>query len=317
MNSSPRSVGAQDPVLIFSERPICALCGNPDKRTYHDFRDIPVVQCSQCGFIYSSRIMSEDSMHSYYRDNFGSLRHMQGQIVNARTNSVIVKELLNLSKIRTWLDVGTGYGFLLKWLRDSAKVDAVGVEISSQEAEHARRDLQLTVYSDLDSHAPEATFDVVSCFEVIEHVPEPKPFLEKLASFVSPGGYLVVMTDNFESDAARKLQGGFQKWIPHTHVSHFGPKTLRNCMESVPQLKVEREASYTPWDVGGRQIVANFRPVVDDQHAFDLHEALATEMHRDYKLYHLRYLLNPLWARINFRRTLEGGALMYIVCRKE
>jgi hypothetical protein len=54
------------------------------------------------------------------------------------------------------------------------------------------------------------------------------------------------MTDNFESNAVRKLKGGFPMWIPHTHVSHFGPKSLRDCVNSVPGLKLEKEASYAP-----------------------------------------------------------------------
>jgi 2-polyprenyl-3-methyl-5-hydroxy-6-metoxy-1,4-benzoquinol methylase len=317
MSAAPTTVEPQNPALSFIERTQCALCDSRERTIYRAFRDIPVVRCSRCGFLYSSRIMSEETMHAYYRDNFGSLRHMQGQIVNARTNGVALEKLLNLKNVRIWLDVGTGYGFLLKWLKDKWSIRAEGVEISSQEADYARKDLGFKIYSSLEDDLPREGFDVVSSFEVIEHVAEPKPFLCKLAEYVRPGGYLVVMTDNFESIAAQKLQGGFQKWIPHTHVSHFAPATLRDCVSNVAQLKIENEASYTPWDVVGRQYVSMFRPPVPDEQAYDVHDALSTEMQRDYKLYRLRYLLNPLWARIDFNRTMEGGALMYAVCRKQ
>jgi 2-polyprenyl-3-methyl-5-hydroxy-6-metoxy-1,4-benzoquinol methylase len=303
--------------MAFDERERCALCGSEERSVHRAFREIPVVRCSQCGFLYSSRIMNEETMRAYYRENFGSLRHMQGQMVNARTNRVVLEKLLGLKKIRTWLDVGTGYGFLLKQLNDRWKIKAAGLEVSTQEAEYGRQRMGLEIYPGFESIPAGTSFDIVSSFEVIEHIPDPKPFVHRLAMYVRPGGYLVLMTDNFESTAARRLKGSFPKWIPHTHVSHFGPESLRDCIKSVAELKLVQEASYTPWDVAGRQAVSIFRPPVDDAHAYDVQQVLSSEMRRKYKLYRLRSMLNPLWARLAFRRSLDGGALMYAVCRKE
>jgi SAM-dependent methyltransferase len=305
-------------VIEFTDRPSCALCGSTDRVVHRAFRDIPVVRCSSCGFLYSGRVMSGKTTEAYYRENFGSLRHLQGQIVNARTNAVALQSLLNLNDVRSWLDVGTGYGFLLKWLRDKWGVRAQGIELSMQEADYARNELGLDVRSKLLSEAglPSASFDVVSCFEVIEHISEPIEFLAELTEYLRPGGWLIVMTDNFESDAVKRLKGSFPKWIPHTHVSHFGPDSLRKCMNSIGGLRIEKEASYTPWDLVGREYLIPLRPPVPDEAAYDVSSALSTEMHRNYKLYPLRYILNPLWTRMNLHRSLDGGALMYGVARK-
>jgi SAM-dependent methyltransferase len=318
MSSAVSSLQNGHPKIEFNERRQCALCGAVERTVHRAFRDIPVVRCCQCGFLYSSRIMNAETMELYYRENFGSQRHLQGQIVNARTNAIALKRLLPLKEVHTWLDVGTGYGFLLKWLSEKWSVKAVGVELSKQEADYAREELKLDVHSKLLSEAdlPKAGFDVVSCFEVIEHISEPKSFVRELAEYVRPGGRLIVMTDNFESTAAQKLKGSFPKWIPHTHVSHFGPESLRECINSVPGIKLEKEASYTPWDVVGRQCIAGFRPPVTDEEAYDVRTALSTEMQRDYKLYKLRYFLNPLWTRFDLHDSFNKGALMYGVARK-
>ena len=319
MNSETDKPDYKGAAIEFDERPRCALCGSAQRNVHRAFRDIPVVRCSECGFLYSSRMMNAETMQAYYRENFGSLRHLQGQVVNSRTNRVALERLLDLKKVKSWLDIGTGYGFLLKWLKEKRGIATVGVELSVQEADYAREKLGLEVHSKLlsESGLPRASFDVVSCFEVIEHISEPKAFLSELAEYVRPGGSLIVMTDNFESSCVRQLKGGFPKWIPHTHVSHFGPKSLRDCMNSVPGLELEKEASYTPWDLVGRQHVSAVRPPPPDEEAFDLRVALSTEMHKDYKLYQLRYYLNPLWTRINLHASLDGGALMYAVGRKQ
>jgi 2-polyprenyl-3-methyl-5-hydroxy-6-metoxy-1,4-benzoquinol methylase len=318
MSSATITVGKSGPEIEFYERASCALCGSPKRTVHRAFPDIPVVRCSTCGFLYSSRIMSAKTLEAYYRENFGSQRHLEGQIVNARTNAVALQRLLDLKTVKSWLDVGTGYGFLLKWLKERWGIRAEGVELSMQEANYAREELGLEVHSKLLSEAglPQASFDVVSCFEVIEHISEPKAFLEELTRYLRPGGHLVVMTDNFESNAARTLKGSFPKWIPHTHVSHFGPESLRKCVQSVDGMKIEKEASYTPWDLIGRKYLSVLRPPVPDEKAYDVRAALATEMQRNYKLYKLRYVLNPLWTRIDLHRSLNGGALMYGIARK-
>ena len=114
MGGATITVENTTPAVEFSERLSCALCGSPERTVHRAFRDIPVVRCSACGFLYSSRMMSANTLEAYYRESFGSQRHLQGQIVNARTNAVALQRLLDLKEVRSWLDVGTGYGFLLK-----------------------------------------------------------------------------------------------------------------------------------------------------------------------------------------------------------
>jgi SAM-dependent methyltransferase len=309
---------SEDAATQFALRTSCALCGSKESTIHRNFREIPVVRCAQCGFLYSSRIMDSEATQAYYQENFGSQRHLQGQMVNARTNAAALNRLLDLKKVRTWLDVGTGYGFLLQWLQRDYGIAAEGVELSLQEARFGRDELGLKVHDSLSGAGlPRAAFDVVSCFEVIEHISEPVSFVQELAEYVRPGGTLIVMTDNFESGVVRKLKGSFPKWIPHTHVSHFGPESLRACLGQVPGLRIEKEASYTPWDLVGRRWVSVVRTPPPDDQAFDVGEALSTEMHRTYKFFKLRYFVNPLWTRLDLRSSLDGGALMYALCRKQ
>src|SRR5277367_416518 len=125
--------------IVFSERPKCALCGSPQHDVHRAFRDIPVVRCRDCGFLYSSRIMETDVLNDYYRENFGGERHKRGQQVNARINATVLKSLLdNLKDVHNWLDIGTGYGFLMAWLKSAYGIETEGVELSIQEAEYAQ-----------------------------------------------------------------------------------------------------------------------------------------------------------------------------------
>jgi 2-polyprenyl-3-methyl-5-hydroxy-6-metoxy-1,4-benzoquinol methylase len=230
----------------YGERGPCPVCRGDRTVTYIPFSDIPVMQCCGCGFMFSAKLMTESALESYYRDGFGSERHRQGQFVNARNNAWAVARLLATHPFRSILDVGTGYGFLLKELQDRMSVTAVGVELSEQEARYGTETLRVNIVNRSLSKAglQPASFDVVSCFEVIEHIADPLRFVSELLEYMSPTGRLIAMTDNFESRVVQKLGPAFPKWIPHAHVSHFSPKTLKKVL-SLSGLEIETVLSYT------------------------------------------------------------------------
>lgn len=275
-----------------------------------------MVRCTGCGFLYSDRVLPPERLQAYYAESFGGDRQRRGQMVNARVNARAVARLVDLSRVRSVLDVGCGYGFFLRELAERHGLRAVGLELSRDEAAYARQRLGLEVLTEPIDEAglPEGGFDLVTTFEVIEHVPRPLPFLAAMARAVAPGGVLVVMTDNFDSAVCRALGPGFPKWIPHTHVSHFCPATLRWALEHTPGLRVDRLLSFTPWELLARRVLARGR-VPSPEEAFDLDRTLAAEMSSAYRLFHLRRALCRAWFRLTARNS-TSGALVYATARR-
>jgi 2-polyprenyl-3-methyl-5-hydroxy-6-metoxy-1,4-benzoquinol methylase len=304
--------------IVLTDRNKCAICESREATVHIPFPEIPVVRCLKCDFIYSSKIMAEPSLLWYYENNFGSLRHMQGQIVNARINSWVISKLVDLRKVSNVLDVGTGYGFFLKALHDKYGLDVVGIELSRQEAQHANTALGLKVINSAlgDAGLDKRSFDLVTTFEVIEHVPNPLEFIRELAEYVRPGGHLLIMTDNFSSRMVKSLGAGFPKWIPHSHVSHFSSRTLKRAIEGVAGLEVVRAMSYTPWESLLRNAYYKIRGIhKSPTEAFDLRSALEGEMRGTYRHFYLRKLVNRLWAQLACSDRLDGD-LVYLLSTK-
>ncbi|KAL8916598.1 MAG: hypothetical protein Q9208_008411 [Pyrenodesmia sp. 3 TL-2023] len=109
-----------------------------------------------------------------------------------------------------YLDVGCGGGIFAESaarLSRTASVTAIDpsrdvIEVAKQ---HARRDPILQepgrlkylnqAIEDLEvPSSPEEMYDVVSLFEVIEHINTPAPFLKNCLPFVKPGGWLILST---------------------------------------------------------------------------------------------------------------------------
>lgn len=304
--------------MAFRERGGCPLCQCQRSTDHMPFTDIPVVRCADCGFLYSRRIFTDEAQTAYYAESFGGPRQQMGQRVNATVNAALLDRLINWTPGMRVLDVGAGYGFLLQALKDRHRADCVGVEPSRQEAAFAQYRLGVNVIPAMLSEAglPRAHYDVVASFEVIEHVTNPIAFLCELLEYVRPGGLLLVMTDNFESDAVKALGAGFPKWIPHTHISHFGAATLEHTLTGIRGLKVEKALSFTPWEFWARNAMNRLRghrPTAAE--AFDLPQALAREQGGRYRLFELRRLLNAAWAKATASSRMTGAA-MYFACRK-
>ena len=114
------------------------------------------------------------------------------------------------SNHRRYLDVGCGGGIFaesaarLPWTESVVGIDPSSQVISVAKA-HARQDplflepgrleYQNKAVEDLPvPRIPEEQFDIVSLFEVIEHINRPAPFLSSCLPFVKPGGWLILST---------------------------------------------------------------------------------------------------------------------------
>lgn len=139
---------------------------------------------------------------------------------------------------RDVLDVGcnTGYG-TLRFAPVAKRV--VGVDVSLRAIEAAReraRDGQpeFIVTTGFELPFPAATFDLVTSFQVLEHVPDPLAFLGELARVLRPGGTAILATPN----AATRLYPGMTPWN-RFHVHEYLAGELAELLRSVfPRVTV-------------------------------------------------------------------------------
>lgn len=144
------------------------------------------------------------------------------------------------------LDVGCGPGFLLKRFQEH-RWEVQGTELSEHSAAHARETLGLPIHTgDLGSaHFPDAHFDAVVLWHVLEHVPCPQSTIAEVARILRPGGVFLAGVPNFGSWEARVAK---DKWfhldVPR-HLNHFTVPVLARLLTN-SGLTVRSDSFFAP-----------------------------------------------------------------------
>jgi 2-polyprenyl-3-methyl-5-hydroxy-6-metoxy-1,4-benzoquinol methylase len=147
-------------------------------------------------------------------------------------------EAVGHAAARDVLDVGcnTGYG-TLRFAQVAGRV--VGVDVSPRAIEAARQRApdgrpEFVLTSGFDLPFPDESFDLVTSFQVLEHVPDPQAFLRELARVARRGGMVILATPN----AATRLYPGMTPWN-RFHVHEYLAAELLELLKDVfPQATI-------------------------------------------------------------------------------
>jgi 2-polyprenyl-3-methyl-5-hydroxy-6-metoxy-1,4-benzoquinol methylase len=192
----------------------------------------PIVQCQRCGLVYTDpRPDGSDILETYEAvEDPLYIEEREGRVLTFKHHLKPLEQLTGPPEGRPLLDVGAYTGVFVE-IADQHGWDAWGVEPSRWAVEQAHaRDLQM-VQGTLDTaDLPEAYFDVVTMWDVIEHLTDPRFALQQAHGLLKPGGLLVVHTIDIESLFAR-LMGPRWPWLMEMHIYYFSQRTLRAMLE--------------------------------------------------------------------------------------
>lgn len=186
-------------------------------------------KCRNCGFGRLEPMPKLSDLNRLYQAGYHQLISEVDYRADAQKKFSCAKQYLTPDTVL--LDYGCGEGYFLS-LVNKAGGKAWGYDISRAAVKTAKDRFGLRIKtgklkSDLFD---KNQFEVITAFDVIEHIPDFKPVIKLWFDWLKPGGTLVITTPNLESWDAKLLKSrwyGFTKIDQGEHVNYFTPDSVR------------------------------------------------------------------------------------------
>jgi len=234
-----------------SNRRICPLCGSDQSIDFY----IPYAECNHCGIIYVPDV--HEGLLDYEEDYyfFDSISDRQNLKRAKYFYSLVRRELEGYSNAFRLLDVGSGTGHFVSVACQSG-MDALGVDISEFGVKKSRakwgreKFYHFTEIKELLSIFAPLSFDLVTLWEVIEHLKHPIQLSNMVFQLLKPGGKFFLSTPNVGGGYVSLLGSrwhGFREPMPRYHITYFRKNSLELLLTKVGFRDVRVRSTSPPY----------------------------------------------------------------------
>jgi 2-polyprenyl-3-methyl-5-hydroxy-6-metoxy-1,4-benzoquinol methylase len=174
--------------------------------------------------------------HTNQRKSLFDLLYHAVRYVSVRRKLRLLKPFQ--SQQATLLDVGAGTGFFLRAAKKRGWT-VTGLEPNSSARNLANIKAPNTVFdSDTLRTLPEKSFDVITLWHVLEHLPNLEDDIRIFPKLLKPNGRIVVAVPNFKSFDAEYFKGFWAAYDVPRHLWHFSQQSIPKIFSEV-QVKLE------------------------------------------------------------------------------
>lgn len=191
------------------------------------------MQCSKCNLVFVFPLPSAEQQKKWYDDSYEKgVYKIFSESENLR-KMVNKKRFEDISKFNTQgklLDVGTSTGIFLD-IAESHGLETYGVELSSESFEKIKSTHKVFNNTLEKVNFQENFFDVITMFDVIEHLIDPNSSIKEISRIIKSEGLLIISTPDI-SCWHSKIMG--KKWAaisPTEHLNYFSPKSIKFLLE--------------------------------------------------------------------------------------
>jgi 2-polyprenyl-3-methyl-5-hydroxy-6-metoxy-1,4-benzoquinol methylase len=221
----------------------CPVCGNgsfTDWLVCKDYTvsktEFAIQQCSACGFAATNPRPANEDLGSYYEsDEYISHSNTSKGLVSKmyqRVRKYTMRKKVEMvgelaGKTGALLDIGCGTGEFLAASKNAGWT-VTGIEPSPSARAAALSNHQLTALDEPELENLQAgSFDVITMWHVLEHVPDLPGRMQTLKKLLAPGGTLIIAVPNRNAHDAEHYGAHWAAYDVPRHLWHFRPDDIR------------------------------------------------------------------------------------------
>jgi 2-polyprenyl-3-methyl-5-hydroxy-6-metoxy-1,4-benzoquinol methylase len=195
----------------------CRACRSNKNHLLFTLGEDRVAECLDCGLVYLDVFHDPSSIQQMY-DDYDTGRDFYFDTVNNEVNENIDNYLRRCRQFNSssqeklrLLDIGCGVGILLARANRSGFM-CEGVEICDPLAKATEEKVRCKVHRAFlrDAGLSDNSFDVITMYDLIEHLPEPLDEIYRAYQLLRPGGILFILTPNNDALLRRVAKWAYQ-----------------------------------------------------------------------------------------------------------
>lgn len=221
---------------------VCPLCSSsqvfpfltaPDR--FHLRRDLyHLLRCQSCSGVWLARPPRPHEMGIHYDEDYHRTIMTAGETYPEKRWKRHRELISRYKQGGAILDIGCSSGAFLNTMKGPSW-KLYGIEMEDSTAEKARTATGANVFvGDVaDAPFPPESFDVITGFDLLEHVYDPRQFVGNVKKWLKPDGIFFTMLPNIDSWESKVFGSYWYGLELPRHLFHFSPRSLRNLMAAL------------------------------------------------------------------------------------
>ena len=228
----------------------CPLCDSKDYRHLFVKHGFDHLLCDSCDLIFTQQILNHSKIKfledGKEGDEYGKMKTQKVTNENDRKKyEIIFEQLEHFSEIKNIFDFGSQIGTFLDWA--SEKYSIIGHEYHNALRNAAKSKDHKVLNEDLATISFDQEFDLITCWDYIDHVLNPRETVKNLSKYLKKGGLFFFAINNRDSLSARVMHKDSPMFIGPHHTMHYGIKQLQLLMKDFELLHAESYVSELNW----------------------------------------------------------------------
>ncbi len=206
------------------------------------------VRCLNCGLIRQNPRLTWEVMENYYPENYSAYKpiidtekHLSTRLDRRYGMWKRLKSLERYKAGGRLLDIGCGSGIFLAEAERSSKWDLIGIEPNASAAKRAQAYLESPIiqasFSDVSLDA--SSFDVITMWNVLEHLESPITDIQRIYQLLKDGGLFIFSIPNLESWEAKIMGPYWIGWDLPRHLYLFPRELLNEILSTMGFTEVD------------------------------------------------------------------------------
>lgn len=240
----------------------CKICNSNEISTLDKVvrgaQGVKVYYCQCCDFAFLSKNVFTDS---FYKSDFntfmaershdkswnGAKEHFESRLKQADERLAVLSKYLNLNSIKSVLELGCSSGFFLKRLKDHYPILTVaGIEPGEDYLAYALSQ-NIEAYEKIE-HLNQRKFDCLISYFVLEHIENPVEWINNLAKYVNPNGYIISIVPNLNEALVKTYKdNNYDQFVWQApHLSYFSSHALKKLFSNISNnVSIYNQQRYT------------------------------------------------------------------------